>query len=132
MNTNSELRDRIAAALYRGDAQYACSLIELHNEDIEREIRSKVHSEMAAKRDREMQMTRQATVYFRTRDGLMVPDQIKANGEWPPVWHRPCEVPVSGIFCSGHDKTETEVRTYELSRHRADNGAPIYNERNHN
>jgi len=127
MNTDTALRDRIAAALFRGDAKYASGLIELHNEEMEQEIRAKVFSEIRNKVDEEMEMTRQATVYFQTKDGLMVPCNLKINGEWPPVFRRSIEVNCLS-FDSGVEKNKPETRVYELTRHRADNGSPIYRE----
>lgn len=123
------LTDRVAAAFLRGDIEYARELINGARLTWEATGRESVARELRQARDFDVTFHHEADVYFQTKDGLRVLGKIEPKRHWPVVWKRACHGKHDFARLDSPPNFEPrEVRTYEYSGERADDGRPIYRE----
>lgn len=75
-----------------------------------------------------MEFERTADVYFETKDGLRVLGKIEPRGFWPMVWKRAARSKRRGLMAEDAQPSfePIEIRTYERSPERAQDGRPVY------
>jgi hypothetical protein len=134
INDESEsLVDTIAAALMRGDTEYAYLRAQ--------RFYSKAHAagaEAARKsaRDYEEEENRRnaefghGKVEFRTRDGLRAIDKLTLGryDYYQRIWKRACKTETRGLMDESTPFSTIPVRTYEFRGERTDRGVPVYEE----
>lgn len=126
------LVDRIAAALYRGDSEYARELVaEERGKWLFQGARDEAESRAIATKAR-MEFEKACDAWFETKDGLRVKDKIGGSRCVPLTWKRACQSRMPGIvdakfFTSDAELGSIEVRTYEHQGYERD-GLPIYRE----